>query len=551
MAATKQDLEIGWVKPATAITGLDHLGSAAPCIAIYATLLPGINNVTDRARYYSFYPWLLWKFSQSGGTLDAAQFHELYRRADCLFTLIAEAHSRAVGGDADRHGSRMVGRDTLVPALRDLEAGKQLRLSAFATQEDSDRRYFKNRLGGLGQYYLGTLEELGILAGRKGQFILYDKVMGGEIAARFDAGVPGTKFWDALSRDVVTPTLLNELVAFCPCQLSANHAEFSWLADLFFERAVSKEGGSGRRRNAFALLLHLTRALETDPDAAIDPRTFRESCYAGSLPDGSLWAIPETLIQTRDEWRLYQRNELLSVSSQALLTMLVRALELCEGIPSTARDVAEQLCSTPGVRRIAGKKWIDYVRECRAELPPLERHGDENHELATVRRLFALDTMGGPLPELGKGTECVLRVLATMVVRAESGDTSPYGKLPMTDAVLADYPINLASFQTVELAWRALTVGEVVKWLICEWACETHLRIALRKLRFEQKDTFRFYPTDRGLTPRKVPPFDYSNPRLRQAIQMLRDLYALEADADGRMQITPAGREWLESVCQK
>ena len=57
MALVVKESTVGWVKPATPITGLDHLGSAAPCIAIYSTLLPGITNVTDRARYYSFYPW--------------------------------------------------------------------------------------------------------------------------------------------------------------------------------------------------------------------------------------------------------------------------------------------------------------------------------------------------------------------------------------------------------------------------------------------------------------------------------------------------------------
>jgi len=52
------------VKPPTAIGGLDHLGTQAPCVLIYSQLLPGITNVTDRARYYSLYPWLVWSFEQ-------------------------------------------------------------------------------------------------------------------------------------------------------------------------------------------------------------------------------------------------------------------------------------------------------------------------------------------------------------------------------------------------------------------------------------------------------------------------------------------------------
>lgn len=57
-------VETVWLKPPQQIGGLDHLGIQAPCIQIYSQLLPGITNVTDRARYYSFYPWLLSQFEK-------------------------------------------------------------------------------------------------------------------------------------------------------------------------------------------------------------------------------------------------------------------------------------------------------------------------------------------------------------------------------------------------------------------------------------------------------------------------------------------------------
>ena len=83
-----------WVKPPLQIGGLDHLAVQAPCINIYSRLIPGITNVTDRARYYSFYPWLIWAFDQAGIRDFDEEFIELFRRADCLFTLIAERYER-------------------------------------------------------------------------------------------------------------------------------------------------------------------------------------------------------------------------------------------------------------------------------------------------------------------------------------------------------------------------------------------------------------------------------------------------------------------------
>ena len=82
-----------WVKPLQTIKGLDHLGVRAPCENLYAQLVPGITNVTDRARYYSFYPWLIWAFEQHEGSLKKKPFFYTLRRAECLLTLIGARHS--------------------------------------------------------------------------------------------------------------------------------------------------------------------------------------------------------------------------------------------------------------------------------------------------------------------------------------------------------------------------------------------------------------------------------------------------------------------------
>jgi hypothetical protein len=87
-------IETSWVQPPQSIGGLDHLGTQAPCVLIYGQLLPGITNVTDRARYYSFYPWLIWSYDLRYSKDDPVRFVEFFRRADCLFTLISERHAR-------------------------------------------------------------------------------------------------------------------------------------------------------------------------------------------------------------------------------------------------------------------------------------------------------------------------------------------------------------------------------------------------------------------------------------------------------------------------
>ena len=153
-------VEVGWVRPAEPIRGLDHLGTQAPCVALYAQLLPGITNVTDRARYYSFHPWLLRCFERRFTDRSLDSFRRVLRRAECLFAMIAIRHARALGDtDENRHGAGMVGRLAL---LRAFNAGGPLSLDDHAAFEGS-KRYFLNKLGGLGQYHFGPLRDLLVL----------------------------------------------------------------------------------------------------------------------------------------------------------------------------------------------------------------------------------------------------------------------------------------------------------------------------------------------------------------------------------------------------
>ena len=150
---------VAWVRPPEPIRGLDHLGVQAPCTALFGQLLPGITNATDRARYYAFHPWVLWSFEKRYKDHSIDEFRRVLRRAECLFALIAIRHARKLGDSDDgRHGKAMVGREKL---LR-IEEASDFSLDEYAALEGPNR-YFKNKLGGLGQYYFGPLRDLRVL----------------------------------------------------------------------------------------------------------------------------------------------------------------------------------------------------------------------------------------------------------------------------------------------------------------------------------------------------------------------------------------------------
>lgn len=544
------DIVTGWVKPPTAITGLDHLAVQAPCISIYSQLLPGITNVTDRARYYSLYPWLIWSFEKRYPKGDTAKFESIFRRADCLLTLIAERHARVTEQDDEQHGAAMVGRNTLVGVVAALEKGSD-KLSRFATREEVPTRYFKNRLGGLGQYYAGVLQDLGILAPRGGEWLKYTYERGEVIAKAVDAEVDGDAFFALLEKDRFTAADLDGLAEFCPCALKRSRAEYQLLLDLFFDRRHRYEAEGRQRALSLALILHLVDSLPADLD--IDVEIFRAAVYTGCLPDGKPWRLPVPLASTRDGWRIYERNELFSIALQGLFTVALDALERADERFETTAAYAAWLARSQSIHEAikghATRSLKAAVERVAKALPELADWENDKHELALGSEVLSGYWTARKVDDPAAMYRAAFQLLLSLIGRDALRD-APYGALVFPPGFFEDYPLNLASLRSAARGEWAEKACQVLVELLCrEWGLDAHLRVALRKLRFDTRATFRVRPTELGLEVVEVPPPVNTNPRFAQARQMLIDLGALRRRAkNGRLEVTELGRSLIGEV---
>jgi hypothetical protein len=374
---------VAWVRPPEAIRGLDHLGVQAPCIALYAQLLPGITNVTDRARYYAFHPWVIWSFERRYKDHSLDEFRRVLRRAECLFALIAIRHARRLAdGDDGRHGAGMVGRFEL---LRIDDGAEGILLDDYAALE-GPKRYFKNKLGGLGQYYFGPLRDLRVLDHSPqgaGYPPGYDRDRGRALAEAFAGGVPEDAFFRALETPTLTWADLDELAAFCPCGLRASATEHDLLLDLFLARseAFRRDGGRARRAS-LGLMLDLAGRDARDAEYAFESM-LRGAAYSGSLVDGSPWKVAGSFQRAQRGWGTYQRNELLSLAVQGLFAAVLRAVERDhEGRivrAADAADVATRLLSSLGPS--LKLPLSELIVQVRGESPPLADWLNPNHEL--------------------------------------------------------------------------------------------------------------------------------------------------------------------------
>lgn len=319
-------IKTNWLSPPRSIKGPDQLGSQAPCEMTYSQLLPGITNMTERARYFSFYTWVAWSFEHRLKSLGSDDYLEYYRRADYFYTLIA-AHDAAELGRL-RPAERMVGRFKLVPALARLKEEGSLRLSEYVTQEDTGRRYFQNSMGGLGQYYAGPLMELGLcMRSSLGPWIQYSKVSGALLAETVEKGLPSTEFWNAVEQDVITVETLTKLHDFAPRRLMTGSPEYKRLLDIMLESqhdspSSAIESGDAERRKSLGLILHLAQETAGATDTSLSEWSFRSSVYAKSLPNGTP-CVPPVPQETQTLRGIYKRNDLLSIACQTILISLV------------------------------------------------------------------------------------------------------------------------------------------------------------------------------------------------------------------------------------
>lgn len=163
-------------EPMQFIRGLDPLGLQNTPEATFALLLPGLNNVTGRIRYYSFYCWLLDAYSKHVGSTDPAEQQSFIRRAELLFALVncsSNRSSPAIAGS--EYANRMLDNHQLL----DLASG------TYKPDGNTIGTYWQFKTGVFGQYYLGSLFDIGLVTEREQNSGIYARThsAGGEFVS--------------------------------------------------------------------------------------------------------------------------------------------------------------------------------------------------------------------------------------------------------------------------------------------------------------------------------------------------------------------------------
>jgi len=540
-----------WLTEPNLIGGLDHLGVQAPCINIYSQLMPGITNVTDRARYYSFYPWLLTAMDEDD-MLKGKDYINYFRNADCLLTLVCLRHGDVCNDGLTIHSAGTVGSLALSHAIKSLSKKNSIKLSEYSTKASVSSRYFKNSMGGLGQYYKGVLRELNIMGGNSKDDLSVIKQTGGLLAKKLAAHLPVDLFLKTVKSGSVNSDTLDKLSPFCFCQLHKNTAEREVLTSMFLgEGAFSgmsktTDDDSKRRCQSLSYFLLMSKEMASH-GSLLEINSFRSLIYTRSISSKRPLPIPKLLNDVASGWASYQRNELYSIALQGLFYASLRDYEK-SGVSADHEGALAAWFWKKGEGSSALKKLQKYKtfkqmsKGLIDEMPNFTDWECEDHEMDHMEKISVTTRIGASSKQ--QLFDVVIRsihILAALYGRKENRDG--YGNLYFTKGYFDHYPVNLNSFfHKLDNEWADLPLQECMINMLLHWCLKSHLRVALRKLRNQSQSTFRFIPTDQGIKIIDIPPAVHTSPRYRQTMTILEDIGLLQENMKGLKVPTPAAR---------
>ena len=199
--------------PLAFIPGQDPMGMLNVADRTFQMLLPGLNNVTERIRYYSFYCWFFDVYARINGSTNPAEQQKFIRRAEYLLALLAAKNNvRGIPG--------------ITEAQKNYSSDKQVLSLKEGTGELKDsfeHTYWKNPGGIFGQNYVSSMIQMKLLRDMGDKTAIYirtrfdsDKLVSGkQLADAFENNIGKeaiNKFIDALQTGEITQQAMETII---------------------------------------------------------------------------------------------------------------------------------------------------------------------------------------------------------------------------------------------------------------------------------------------------------------------------------------------------
>lgn len=286
-------------------TGEDFLGLRAVQGSITNYLLPGIITITPRARYYSFYAWLLHEYSDKHP--KGMSLADFVKRREQIFALANLSFDNEDGfGDLT---AGLIGKIKLNSHFKENLGKKEIPLSV----DD----YIGADKGGYGQY-VGVMRSLGIIRESENPDFDMDLLTKSEkLAAAFQKSIQETKYYKKRHEfdvaESINQNMLYEYGEKCYLSGLAKAPDANVILEILFgfdAQYILPDPRSdtpiyGNMIGSLGLILDmLNQAREP-----FDESTFREWIMYGACSDYASYSPTGNIVPFLDHWRMYQIRE--------------------------------------------------------------------------------------------------------------------------------------------------------------------------------------------------------------------------------------------------
>ena len=299
-----------WGASINLIAGLDPLGLQTTSEATYATMLPGISNLTNRLRYYGFYCWLLDFYFKTEKKGNSKEQYRFIRRAELMIAIIMQSQRKGV--------QQITGSNFASNLLNTVEKN-HFDIAEGADKDDFEKNvYWKYPSGAFGQYYYGAMQALSLVitAVNKDSDVIFNisqphprqKVSGKQLADAFETSLtPQIKdlFYNNIKKGKLYQSDIPELIKYFAIDvIDTKNTEWQ----LYVEMLLDKDEPSQEIEELFTfhrretILSLINTAIQNEND--YDWYKFLLDCYQKKL--GTSF---HNETDTNIGWYCYQLNE--------------------------------------------------------------------------------------------------------------------------------------------------------------------------------------------------------------------------------------------------
>lgn len=472
----------------------------ATSVRLYRRLVPGLTNVTNRLRYFSFYCWAIENYEQTVHSRDMRRWARYIRRAEALYALAS------VCAD-DTNSDGMAGALWARRWKNDLGNGR-FDVRPATDNRDSPDSYLYAARGNFGQFYIASMIDEDMLERGNSSVPIVTEGFGRELAKSFrdSVGDSAERLAEGISSGIVSVSDLHAIGETAhPARIPEASQEIELLrAYLLCERDVPK-ASNARRSSAWLLLDLIRRGVSLDNGIAI-----REAFYNGRLPDGTGY---EGKGSTVDGWRAFQANEFAHIAMEALLNGLLslQIESFTNGVGPEAL-IRALLVKVEAPLSLSSRNWRVWASECGAEF-----EGQE--EVLAGVLLPALQRPNELAADVGVWSAAV-RLIGVLYTRWSGGEA---GVCDAVERAASGGGKSLAGLLRTLKGLESDSGVEALVVALRRHVIADHLAIAGRKLSASGTFTYHFTLTDGVINDGRLSPYGYTTPRIGNLARFLRD----------------------------